>query len=264
MKLSRSERAMGQTTADHISSTAKQNKKANHQRELALLEATPDLRFHGKIIIESREDAIATAIASKNSEPADETQQLVFFVGGSRFTNIKDKRKRKAPSSRKATGAAVVYQTREQEWEQRVFCLPDGFKSKMTEMAAIAEGLAIALSQILLICNGQHKDKAKVVIFSDCQAAMTHVDTFQRTSPGEGRLHGDPIVRKLVTRSQYLRSLGVEVEIRWVPSHSGVMGNIRADAAARSAAWRTPGIAEGVYLDEGLRMIELGIVGQQG
>ena len=252
---------MGQATADHISSIPKQNKKVNHQRELALLASTPDPRFHGKIIIESREDAIATAITSKNSEPADKIQQLVFFVDGSRFTNIKDKRKREAPLAKKAAGAAVVYQTCEREWEQRVFRVADGFKSKMAEMAAIAEGLAIALSQILLICNSQHKDKAKVVIFSDCQAAMTHIDKFQRTSPSVGRLHGDPIARKLVTRSQYLRTLGVEVEIRWVPSHSGVVGNIGADAAARSAAWRTPGIAEGVYLDEGLRMIELGITG---
>lgn len=248
---------MGQQTADHIGSIAKENKKANLRRELALLRATADLRFHGQIIIESREDAILTATTTRNSEPGDESRQLVFFVDGSRFTNIKDKRNRKAPKSGKAAGAAVVYQRLDEEWEERAFCFADGLKSKITEMAAIAEGLAIALSQILLSSNGQRMEKAKVVIFADCQAAIHHVNKFQRTSPSEGRVYNDPIVRKLVTRSQYLRSLGVEIEIRWVPGHSGVEGNIRADAAARSAAWRCPGIANGVYLDEGLRIIEL-------
>lgn len=264
MKPSRSERAIGRQTAAHISNIAKENKKANLRRELVLLQVTADLRFHGQVIIESREDAILTATNTRNSGPGDEPWQLVFFVDGSRFTNIKDKRKRKAPQSGKASGAAVVYQRLDQEWEERTFCLAYGLKSKITKMAAIAEALAIALSQILLLSKCQDENKAKVVIFADCQAAIHHVNKFQRTSPSEGRVHNDPIVRKLVTRSQYLRILGVEVEIRWVPGHSGVEGNVRADAAARSAAWRYPGIAEGVYLDEGLRIIELELAGGEG
>lgn len=257
MKTSRREKAIGRETALHIASTAKDNRRANLRRELALLRATGELRFHGHVIVESREDAIHTAANTTNS--ADEPRQLVFFVDGSRFTNIKDRRKRKAPASGKAAGAAVVYQTRDQVWEERTFHLADGHNSKSAEMAAIAEGLAIALSRIMLLANGHDEGRSKVIIFTDCQQAMNRIEGFRRDSLGEGRLRSDPIVRKLVTRSQYLRGLGVEVEIRWVPSHSGIEGNVRADAAAQSAAWRCPGIADGVYLDEGLRMIELGL-----
>lgn len=173
------------------------------------------------------------------------------------------RRNEKPLNQGKPPGLLLFYQRYDEEWEERTFCLAAGLTSNITEMAAIAEGLAIALSQILLFSSGQRKDKAKVIIFADCQAAIHHVNKFQRTSPSEGRVYGNPIVRKLVTRSQYLRSLGVEVEIRWVPGHSGVEGNIRADAAARSAAWHCPGVAEGVYLDDGLRLIELELAGER-
>lgn len=259
---SRTERAVCRETALHISSTAKANKKANLRRELALLRATAELKFHGQVIIEPREDATLAATTTRNSQNPDGTRQLVFFVDGSRSANIKDKRKRKAPESGRAAGAAVVYQTNGRAWEERTFCLANGYNAKIAEKAAIAEGLAIALSQILLLGSDQRQVQSKVVIFTDCQEAMNRVDELRRISLTEGRLRGDPIVRKLVTRSQYLHGLGVEVEIRWVPGHSGVEGNVRADAAARSAAWRIPGLADGVYLDEGLQMIELEITGQ--
>lgn len=255
MKPSRREKAIGRETALHISTTAKENRRANLSRELALLRATAELRFHGHVIVECREDAIRTAANATNS--VDGPRQLVLFVDGSRFTNIKDKWKRKAPASRKAAGAAVVYQTHDQVWEERTFNLADGHNSKRAEMAALAEGLAIALSQIVLLASSHQAGRSRVIIFTDCQQAMNRIERFRRESLGEGRLRSDPIVRKLVTRSQFLCGLGVEVEIRWVPSHSGVEGNVRADAAAQSAAWRYPGIADGVYLDEGLRMIEL-------
>lgn len=262
MKPSRRERAIGRETAVCISRIAKENKIANLRRELALLHATAELRFHGQIIVEPREDATRTAANTRDSTAPDGSRQLVFFVDGSRFTNVKDKRKRKAPASGKAAGAAVVYQTDVKTWEERTFNFADGHNSKGTEMAAIAEGLAVALSQVLLLDRDQSKSIGRVIIFTDCQAAMFRIERFRCTSLAEGRLRSDPIVRKLVTRSQYLRGLGVAVEIRWVPAHSGVEGNVRADAAARSAAWRLPGIAEGVYLDEGLQMIELGLDGK--
>lgn len=264
MKPSRRERAIGRETAVHISRIANENKIADLRRELALLQATAELRFHGQIIVEDREDATRTAATTMDSTAPDGSRQLVFFVDGSRFTKVKDKRKRKAPVSGKASGAAVVYQTDVKTWEERTFNFADGHKSKSTEMAAIAEGLAFALSQVLLLGRDQSKNIGRVIIFTDCQAAMFRIERFRCNSLAEGRLRSDPIVRKLVTRSQYLRGLGIEVEIRWVPAHSGVEGNVRADAAARSAAWPLPGIAEGVYLDEGLRMIELGFDWKDG
>jgi ribonuclease HI len=75
----------------------------------------------------------------------------------------------------------------------------------------------------------------------------------------EHRLRHDPVVRKLVTRSQYLRGYGVEVELRWVPGHSLIEGNVRADAAARYARMNSD---LGVAVDEGLRLIEIEAMGK--
>ncbi|KAH8743751.1 hypothetical protein F5883DRAFT_440660 [Diaporthe sp. PMI_573] len=115
-----------------------------------------------------------------------------------------------------------------------------------------------------MFSNDHRQGVSQVIIFTDCQEAMSRVDGLRHISPTDQWLRGDPILRKLVARSQYFCGVGVEVEIRWVPGHSGVEGNVHADAAARSAAWRCPGIAEGVYLDEGLRIIELQLTGQDG
>jgi hypothetical protein len=57
------------------------------------------------------------------------------------------------------------------------------------------------------------------------------------------RLYSEPTLRKLITRSQYLRRLGIKLELRWVPRHSRIKGNERADADRF------------VSLDEGLQLI---------
>lgn len=101
-----------------------------------------------------------------------------------------------------------------------------------------------------------------MVVFSDCQEALNRVNELRQHTFSEEWLHSDSVIRKLITRSQYFGRLGVSVELRWVPAHSGVEGNIRADTAARSAAAddsASPraGFTNGVYLDEALRLIEL-------
>jgi ribonuclease HI len=49
-------------------------------------------------------------------------------------------------------------------------------------------------------------------------------------------LTDDLVIRKVITRSQYLRQLAVRMELHWVPGHSGVEGNKREDAAAHLTA----------------------------
>lgn len=101
----------------------------------------------------------------------------------------------------------------------------------------------------------------KVVVFFDCQEALLRVDKLRHSALDEDwlRSNDNAVALKLVTRSQYLSTkLGLEVELRWIPGHAKVEGNVRAARAARSStaddcARRV--CAKGVCVDETLRLI---------
>lgn len=250
----RSNRAIAASLRQHISDIAETNKKVNSRRELALLRSTAELRFVGDVIIQSRDDAILAARESSRPSSEFAEKQLVLYVDGSLFF------KRGKRNAKRCAGAAVVFQADDgQDWQERVFSLPPESDTFAAEMAAIAEGLAVALSQTLT----QPTDVCKVLIFSDCQEALNSLNELRQRTFSEEWLRSElnSVLRKLIIRSQYFRKLGISVELRWVPAHSGVEGNIRADRAARSAAQDDsggPSIANGVYLDEALDSIELG------
>lgn len=249
----RSNRAIAASLWQHISDIAETNKKVNARRELALLRSTADMRFVGDVIIQSRDDAILAARESSRPSSECAEKQLLFYVDGSLFF------KRGKRNAKRCAGAAVVFQAEDgQDWQERVFSLPRESDTCTAEMAAISEGLAVALSQTLT----QPAEVCKVVIFSDCQEALSRVHELRQHTFSEEWLQSERnlVLRKLITRSQYFRKLGISVELRWVPAHSGVEGNIRADRAARSAAADDsggPSLTNGVYLDEALHLIEV-------
>lgn len=249
----RSNRAIAASIRQHISNIAETRKKVNARRENALLRSTADLRFVGDVIIQSRDDAILAARESPRPRSTCADKELVFYVDGSLFFK-KGKR-----NAKRCAGSAVVFQSDDgQDWQERVFPLPPESDTFAAEMAAIAEGLAVSLSQTLT----QPADVCKVVIFSDCQEALSWVDELRQHTFSEEWLRSEinSVLRKLVTRSQCFSKLGISVELRWVPAHSGVEGNVRADRAARSAAQDDsggPGFTNTVYLDEALHLMEL-------
>lgn len=255
----RSDRAIAGSLREHISSIAETNRKANTRRELALLRCTAELRFLGDVIVQSRDDAILTARKASRPRPNTcEEKELFFYVDGS---SLYKSGKRNA---KRSAGAAVVFQADDdQSWQERVFPLPPESDAFTAEMAAIAEGLAVALSQTLT----RPAKINKVVVFSDCREALSRFNELRQQTFSEEWLRSDlnSCLRKLITRSQYFCRIGISIELRWVPAHSGVEGNIRADRAARSAAEDDsagPGFTNGVYLDEGLHLIELSVTGK--
>lgn len=251
----RSDRAIAASLAQHISSIAETNRNANARRELALLRSTAELRFLGDVVVvESRDDAIVTAREECLPSPKCTEKERSFYVDGSSFYKPGKR------NAKKSSGAAVVFQADDgQDWQERVFPLPSESDAFTAEMAAISEGLAVALSQTLIRPAGVRK----VVIFSDCPQALRRVNELRQHIFSEEWLSRETnsVIRKLITRSQYFGKLGISVELRWVPAHSGVEGNERADTAARSAAADDSagsGFTNGVYLDEALRLIEPG------
>lgn len=256
----RSDRAIAASLAQHMSDIAETNRKANDRRELALLRSTSELRFVGDVITQSRDGAILAASEASRPRPKCAEKELVFYVDGS---SLYKQGKRNA---KRSAGAAVVFQAGDDKvWQERVFPLPSKTDAFGAEMTAIAEGLAVALSQILI----QPAGIGKVVLFSDCPGALSRVKELRSRTFREESLHSElevnSVIRKLITRSQYFRKLGISVELHWVPAHSGVEGNVRADRAARNAAQDDragPGLTKGVYLDEALRLIELEVTGK--
>lgn len=254
----RSDRAIAASVAQHIKRIAETNRKDNARRELALLRSTAELRFNGDVIIQPRDDAILAAREASRPSPERADTELVFFVDGSSFYKPGKR------NAKRCAGAAVVFQAGDgRGWQERVFPLPSEADASTAEMTAIAEGLAVALSQTL----SQPAGTRKVVIFSDCPGALGRVNELRQCTFSQQSLQNERnlVLRKLITRSQYFCKLGISVELRWVPAHSGVEGNIRADIAARSAAADDSvgrGVKNGVYLDEALRLIELQFTGE--
>jgi ribonuclease HI len=154
----------------------------------------------------------------------------------------------------------VVYKWYEigNSWNQRRYLLRGTSNVYRAKLSAVAEALAIAFSwaihkQVLDENSPQLESRVhEISIFTDSQDVLTKLENLRHRALTERQMQGDFILRKLITRSQYLRRLGVRVELRWVPGHARVEGNERADKAARRAAKN--GVDSNVP-DEGLELV---------
>lgn len=77
---------------------------------------------------------------------------------------------------------------------------------------------------------------SRVIILTDCQAALSRLQSLQHILYTKKQLQGNDFSRRIITRSQYLQRLSVQLEIRWVPGHADIKGNRYADTAARAMA----------------------------
>jgi ribonuclease HI len=240
------------------------NQKANYRMERALWNATSELQFCGDVTIEeSPGDAIAT-VTDISSKSSTDSQHIVIFVDGSLAHKSDD-----TPDSIAHLGAAVVYKFSEdgQDWQKRqYFTTSNKRDSVLAELFAIAQGLAVATELIMRLrrqngCEaGGMATNYRVTIFSDCQSALWQVKNLRKKPVAKSQMCSDPIISKIITRSQRLRQVGVHLELRWVPGHSKVEGNVVADRAAYLAA-KTPDT--NVSIDEGLRLIESETTGNE-
>ena len=105
-----------------------------------------------------------------------------------------------------------------------------GPSSKATVYAA--ELLGILYSIITAVTA---KGVKTVTLFVDNQAAIQSVH-----SPGGQS--GQMILRQVIHFISVLQKRGVSIEICWIPAHTGVQGNERADLIAKQATgWRANG-----------------------
>jgi ribonuclease HI len=115
-----------------------------------------------------------------------------------------------------------------------------GTADDSTVYVAELNGIEMALAKFVKRAKDPAKSSAKMVIFSDSQAAIQAVQNPKRSS-------GQFVLSCIYDHIQALRSPQahhqqtptfdtIPVEIRWVPAHVGVPGNETADVEAKLAA----------------------------
>lgn len=143
--------------------------QANLQGELAIVYDITEYNFFGQIIVQSREEAIATASTFSTPIP----NRLFSFTDGSAFSLVKDQNGTRV---RKGFGAAVVYQIYEtrEGWNELLYRLKGDSDIDRSEYTAVAEALAIALPWALRkLPTLEEAQGCQVVIFTDNQSALS-------------------------------------------------------------------------------------------
>jgi ribonuclease HI len=103
-----------------------------------------------------------------------------------------------------------------------------GPASDATVYAAEVYGVIMALHMMIRNSNYYHKG----VIFTDNQAAI-------RSISAPGGQSGQYLINRAIYAIEKLKKRGFDVQIHWIPAHTGVAGNEAADRVAKEATgWR--------------------------
>ncbi|PYH70403.1 ribonuclease H family protein [Aspergillus vadensis CBS 113365] len=195
----------------HSGSQKKKQKQQQQQQQPPTTIRIEDDRFDRVLLIKPRQEALNYAKEVTETSPDD---HHVFWVDGSTAAN------EAAPS-----GVAVIHGHSGQDADE-LYCLDEIRLSQLAELFAIGAGLRAAVRHLERLQVSGHV----VQVFTDCQAAMEMLrPVTKKLSPLAGRL-----VRLVDALSHRLCSMGVKVELHWVPGHQCVRGHKRADLLSRT------------------------------
>ena len=169
--------------------------------------------FRGDITINARH--AAAFIASQ--DVGHRQNRLVYWTDGS--------------SMKSGSGIGVAYTSfGSEKWVEGSWRIKERVDANVAEIIAIMKALDLAREQ----CKDLGSSCVEyVVVYSD---SITALDLFQRNGKDPKRVRKFVSLEEAILAAAELDALGVRVELRWVPAHEGIEGNMRADKAARNAA----------------------------
>ncbi|KAJ5702650.1 hypothetical protein N7488_010198 [Penicillium malachiteum] len=190
-------------------------------------------QFTGQAVIRTRDGAMGFALYMQNMDPINANIHChTLWTDGSLLQG--------RGLSGGLAGGAVVWRNRPGvSWK----CLKRRMMhrtrdSNLPEVMAVsmAMGKAVELVRTARTTRRQALND-EVLIFTDSSFAVTLVGNAWRGVSQTTRSwpHMKPWIDELLVSYGTLRTMGVRVEVHWVPGHSGVEGNSQAHLAARAA-----------------------------
>ncbi|KAF7938214.1 hypothetical protein EAE99_001886 [Botrytis elliptica] len=173
--------------------------------------------FKGVVVIEPRETALASAAKEVDSYLNED--RLVLWTDGSR-NELSD------------CGIGIAYRSSKYVWEDLSWRIRGQISTYLLEIYAIVRALEIGWD----MCRNQGAERkpSKIIIYSDCCDALRRFDQFRNSLKRLEKLtYAEQLIVPGIIASEALNVLEVEIELRYVPGHSGVEGNVRADRAAK-------------------------------
>lgn len=169
--------------------------------------------------IEIRGFEVARNVALKAYEEGDEAKKLVIWSDGSHRSG--------------ASGGAIVWRKHPvmEGWSEQVFTLDSQFDNNMAEFFAFYRAVQLARQK----CH--NNSISKVVVYTDSQCVLKWVrDGHLGSFSSRRNFQRQKEMVDIKTLAKELDSMGVEVVFRWVPGHSKVPGNVKADKLASTAS----------------------------
>lgn len=163
-----------------------------------------------------------TAINTAKSEysTGDQSKKLIIWTDGSQRES--------------RSGFAVVWRdpSENNEWDSRVFRLDAKFNNNIAELFAVLEGVKFAFRR----CQ-EDTSISKVIFYTDSQFVLELLQSYHvRPIAQRGGLSRQLELAEIKKCVEEIDIFGNEVVFRWVPGHSKVPGNVRADHLASQAS----------------------------
>lgn len=137
-------------------------------------------------------------------------------------------------------GIGLAYLSFAETWAELSWSVRASTDTRVLEICAIAKALEIARERCRKLEAEQRP--SSVCIYSDCPDALNY---FQQLGPSLAGLrkfpYGEELVGPGLHAAEELSTLKIAVELRYVPGHTGVLGNVKADRAARRGAEHSVG-----------------------
>ncbi|KAL8912699.1 MAG: hypothetical protein Q9171_002332 [Xanthocarpia ochracea] len=137
-------------------------------------------------------------------------------------------------------GIGVAYLSSAERWAELSWSIRASTNTYVLEICAIAKALEIAWERC---CNVEAEQRpTSVCIYSDCSEALKYFQQLGPSLAGLGRFpYGEELVGPGLHAAEELSTLKIAVELRYVPGHSGVVGNVKAYRAAKRGAKHSVG-----------------------